>query len=328
MTTTPEMGYLPIHLHTLLLDSVRSFDIYIRIKERMVLYHAGGDRFTADVRSQLIANGIEVLYISMGDRDAYDRYVEENLGIILTSPLLDTRQRAEIAHRSISNIARSLFENPRSQTIQRYKSAIGATMDFVMEEDEAVGTLIRLTSHDFTTYIHSVNVGIFAIGLAKALLGDDPAHNMQELASGFFLHDIGKCATPLEVLNKPGPLNEEEWKIMRRHPFEGYRLLKELDALTEEAKYIVMEHHERHDGSGYPRRLSGNQIHPYSKICLIADVFDALTATRPYKDSKTPFVALSIMKEEMRSEFDPDFFARFVLMFAEGKQQKRVSGQQ
>ncbi len=323
MALNPQSEYLPIHLQTLLVDSVRTFDIYLRLKGRMVLYHSGGDQFTVEVRSQLMANGIDVLYIGSGDRGAYNRYVEENLDSILSNPLLAPRERAEIAHRSITNIARTLFENPRSQTIQRYKSAIGATMDFVMREDEAVGTLIRLTEHDFTTYIHSVNVGIFAIGLAKALLGDDPTHNMHELASGFFLHDIGKCAIPLEVLNKPGPLNESEWNIMRRHPWEGYRILKEMDALTEEAKYIVMEHHERHDGNGYPRHLKGDQIHPYSKICCIADVFDALTSVRPYKDSKTPFLALNIMKEQMRNEFDPDFFARFVLMFAEGKQPKR-----
>jgi len=165
-------------------------------------------------------------------------------------------------------------------------------------------------------------VGVFAIGLAKALLGNDPSHNMNEMASGFFMHDIGKCSTPLTVLNKPGPLTPEEWNIMRRHPYEGFKLLSQLNALTPEAKVIVLEHHERHNGKGYPKGMQGDQIHTYSKICLIADVFDALTAGRPYKDSKTPFQALQIMKNEMSSEFDPHFFARFVMMFAEGKKQK------
>jgi HD-GYP domain-containing protein (c-di-GMP phosphodiesterase class II) len=83
-----------------------------------------------------------------------------------------------------------------------------------------------------------------------------------------------------------------------------------------------MEHHERHNGSGYPRGLRGAQIHTYSKICLIADVFDALTAERPYKASKTPFQALQIMKTEMVDEFDPGFFARFVLMFGDRKKSR------
>lgn len=319
MPSQSEITHFPVQLQTLLVNSIRTFDIYIKITGKMVLYHTKGDRFTAEVRDQLLANKIETIYILTEDRGEYDRYIEENLDAVLSNPEVAPHERAEMAHRSITNISRSLFENPRSQTIFRYKAAIGSTMDFIMREESAVGTLIRLTSHDFTTYIHSVNVGIFSIGLAKALLGDDPTHNMKELASGFFLHDIGKCAIPLEVLNKPGPLTEEEWKIMRRHPWEGYQLLEKLDALTPEAKVIVMEHHERHDGSGYPRRLMGNRIHVYSKICCIADVFDALTSTRPYKDTKSPFHALTIMKDQMRKDFDPDFFARFVLMFGEEK---------
>lgn len=314
--------YFPFHLEIIPVDSIRTFDIYIRVKEVMVLYHTGGDRFTAEVRRNLLANRIEIVYINKADRDLFEKFLADNLGSILSNPKLCAEDRAKLAYSSITNIARTLFETPRSHTIVRYKSAISATMDFVMHEEAALSNLIRLTSHDFTTYIHSVNVGVFAIGLAKALLSHDPSHNMNELASGFFLHDIGKCATPLEVLNKPGPLTETEWEIMRRHPIEGYKLLDRLNALTEESKVIVMQHHERHNGKGYPLGLRGDQIHTYSKICLIADVFDALTAVRPYKDSKTPFQALQIMKTEMREEFDPDFFARFVLMFGQGKKPK------
>jgi HD-GYP domain-containing protein (c-di-GMP phosphodiesterase class II) len=322
MLQQPGEYYFPVHLEVIPLDSIRTFDIFIRVKNSMVLYHKGGERFTAEVRDNLLANHIEVLYIRKSEREVFEHFLADNLRTILSNPHLSAEDRAKLAYTSITNIARTLFDTPRSHSIVLYKSAIAATMDFVMREETAMNNLIRLTSHDFTTYIHSVNVGVFSIGLAKALLAHDPAHNMNELASGFFLHDIGKCSTPLNVLNKPGPLNEEEWKIMRRHPYEGYKLLDQLNALTKESKVIVMQHHERHNGKGYPRGLRGNQIHTYSKICLIADVFDALTAVRPYKDSKTPFQALQIMKYEMRSEFDPDFFSQFVLMFGDGFRQK------
>lgn len=317
-----EDQYFPIHLQTILVDSIRTFDIYIRVKGKMLLYHSGSDRFTPKVRDNLLANRIEVLYILKSGRAAYNRYIEENLSPILNNQLLSIGEKSSIAHSSITSIAQTLFNNPRAQTIVRYKSAISSVMDFILREKGAINNLIRLTSHDFTTYIHSVNVGIFAIGLAQALLAEDPSHNMHELASGFFLHDIGKCATPLTVLTKPGPLSEEEWIIMRRHPFEGYKLLEKLNELTKESRVIVMEHHERHDGRGYPRKLRGDRIHIYSKICCIADVFDALTSVRPYKARKTPFQALQIMKDEMRSEFDPHFFERFVLLFGEGKYKK------
>lgn len=324
MTQFPDNEYFPAHIEILPIDSIRSFDVFIRIKGNMVLYHSGGDRFTAEVRDNLLMNHIDVLYIRKSDQTVYEQFLENNLGTILTNPLLSVSDRSHIAYTSITNIAKTLFDNPRSQTITRYKSAISTTLNFIMTDDAALSSLIRLTSHDFTTYIHSVNVGIFATGLAKALLADNPRHDMSELASGFFLHDIGKCSIPPELLNKPGPLSEEEWKIIRRHPFDGYKLLEKLDALTEESKFIVMEHHERHDGSGYPRGLCGDQINLYSKICIIADVFDALTAVRPYKDSKTPFLSLQIMKNEMRHEFDPNIFSRFVLMFGENSQEKSI----
>jgi HD-GYP domain-containing protein (c-di-GMP phosphodiesterase class II) len=330
MTPIPESQaddkYFPINLQTLLLDSIRSFDIYIPMKGRKVLYHSGGDRFTVEVRNNLLANRITSLYIPKTDQEAYNRYIEENLKAILGNPALATNEKAEIAHNSITSLSKSLFENPRAQTITRYKSAISATMNFVMKDDTAITNLILLTSHDFCTYIHSVNVGIFATGLAKALLADDPSHNMNEIACGFFLHDIGKCYTPLDVLNKKGPLTEEEWMVIRRHPSDGYELLQKMDNLTEESRIIVMEHHERNDGRGYPRRLRGDQIHDYSKICCIADVFDALTAVRPYKGSKSLFQALKIMKEEMRHEFDPRFFEEFVLLFSGEKSREILTG--
>jgi len=317
-----EPEFFPVYLQTILVDSLRAFDIYIPLKGKMVLYHAGGERFNAQVKDNLLRNKIDILYLPKTDLEAYNRYLEENLEAILKNPALSPSAKAEVAHASMSNTARVFFENPRSQTITRYKSTVNATMNFVMKDGSAIPNLIRLTSHDFTTYIHSVNVGIFATGLAKALLATDSSHDMRELAVGFFLHDIGKCATPLNVLNKPGPLDDEEWNVMRRHPFEGFQLLEKLNAATKESRVIVMEHHERHDGKGYPRRLKGDQIHIYSKICCIADVFDALTSVRPYKESKTPFQALQIMKDQMRSEFDPVFFERFVLLFSEGPYSK------
>ena len=152
--------------------------------------------------------------------------------------------------------------------------------------------LIRLTSYDFTTFTHSVNVGIFAIGLAKVLFADNPEHDMKEIASGFFLHDIGKCAIPLSILTKPGPLSDSEWRIMKNHPQKGYEILKKFNKLTPEAKVIVLEHHERYNGRGYPMGVKGDKVHIYSKICCIADVFDALTAKRPYKAPLSSFEAM------------------------------------
>jgi len=310
--------YLPVYLRTLLVDTISSFNIYIKVKQdKMVLYHSGGDKFTQEVRDNLLDNKVTIVYIRREDQQDYIDYLEKNLSGILADEELDCEKKAEISHLSVSSIAKEFFNHPAAQTVKRYKNTIYSMMDFIMKEKDAVTNLIRLTSYDFTTYVHSVNVGVFAIGLAKSLLAGDPTHDMKELASGFFLHDIGKCKIPLEILNKRGMLTKDEWEVMRRHPELGYELLEEFDALTKEAKIIVLQHHERQNGNGYPRGLKGNKIHIYSKICSIADVFEALTSKRPYKRRLSAFEALKMMRNEMREDFDPHFFSKFVLLFSE-----------
>ncbi|MFC1512341.1 HD-GYP domain-containing protein, partial [Candidatus Latescibacterota bacterium] len=131
----------------------------------------------------------------------------------------------------------------------------------------------------------------------------------------FFLHDIGKSLIPIRILNKKGTLSSIEWEIIKEHPDKGYRLLEKFGTISEEIEIIVLQHHERHDGNGYPRGLKGEQIHIYAKICMIADVFDALTSYRPYKEKYSTFDALKIMKNEMYKNFNPEFFEKFAKLF-------------
>lgn len=151
--------------------------------------------------------------------------------------------------------------------------------------------------------------------LAKALLGDSDGHDMHELGAGFFLHEPGKIKVDPAIINIPARLSEDEMRRMRIHPYQGYKILKEAEAMSEECRIIVMEHHERYDGSGYPKRLGGDQIHIYGRICGIADVFDALTAERSYKQAMKPFDALSLMRDKMPNHFDRKLFTSFVTLF-------------
>jgi HD-GYP domain-containing protein (c-di-GMP phosphodiesterase class II) len=138
---------------------------------------------------------------------------------------------------------------------------------------------------------------------------------MQALGAGFFLHDLGKVRISQAIIMKPGKLTTNEMKEMRRHPSLGYKLLQETNQLTEESKTIVLQHHERIDGTGYPRRLRGENIHIYGRMCSIADVYDALTSDRPYRQKLSPFTALKIMQEEMSHHFQKDLFEKFILLF-------------
>jgi len=152
--------------------------------------------------------------------------------------------------------------------------------------------------------------------LAKELFKKSDAHDMHELGAAFFLHDIGKVRVDPAITKKPGKLTEQEMIQMRTHAAVGYDILSEAKNITEECKIIVTQHHEREDGTGYPLGLKGGEIHTYGRICCIADVFDALTAERTYKQRLNTFYALKLMKKKMLNHFQREMFEKFVLLFA------------
>jgi HD-GYP domain-containing protein (c-di-GMP phosphodiesterase class II) len=125
------------------------------------------------------------------------------------------------------------------------------------------------------------------------------------------LHDLGKVAMPMDVLNKPGKLTDAEFDIMKTHPTEGFKMLKASPNVDPVALDVVLHHHEKIDGSGYPERFKGDQISLYSKMGAVCDVYDAITSNRPYKSGWDPAESLRKMAE-WTGHFDPKVFQAFV----------------
>jgi len=244
-----------------------------------------------------------------------EKLMTEELRQIIRNDALPPRKKAEAVYKQSIKILDNVFESPKAEVIKESKQAIAEVADLILHDEDTGQNLLRLTSHDFYTYTHSVNVGILSIYLAKRLYSSDKHHDLRELGAGFFLHDLGKVRVAPEILNKPARLTELEMKRMRIHPYQGFKILEETGTLSEECRVICMQHHEREDGNGYPRRLKGDEIHDYARICCIADVFDALTAERSYKRSLSPFDALTVMGEEMLGFFHKEIFENFVLLF-------------
>lgn len=237
----------------------------------------------------------------------------------LKEAIHDQRMSAENKSRAVYRhsvqMMQRLLEAPTAENIRTAKSAIHSVTDLILTDDQTAQNLLRITLHDFYTYTHSVNVGVTSLMLAKALFGSSDAHDLHELGAGFFLHDLGKIKVDPAIINKPARLTEDEMRRMRIHPYQGYKLLRDADALSEECRIVVMEHHELMDGNGYPKRIGGDQIHLYGRICCIADVFDALTAERSYKKAMTPFDALTLMRDKMPNHFDRQLFSTFVMLY-------------
>ena len=228
---------------------------------------------------------------------------------------LDSENKARLTYKASVDMMEHLLAFPNESNIREGKEAIYRIADMAMQEPDTANHMLYLTAHDYQTYSHSVNVGFYATVLAKELYRNTDAHNIRELAAGFFLHDIGKTAIEPEVLNKTGKLQDIEWQHIKTHPYMGYKILQDAKALKEESRIIVLQHHENYDGTGYPNRLKARDIHEYARICSIADVFDALTTDRVYKKAIGAFDALRLMKNEMLLNFDAEIFKVFVQLF-------------
>lgn len=224
-----------------------------------------------------------------------------------------TKAKAVYSH-SIRMMANVLKE-PSVENILSGKKMVYKIVDHILTDDDIAACMSLITSHDHYTYTHSVNVGMLSVLLAKSVFKDNPDHDMQELGAGFFFHDLGKCDLPPYLNNKPGKLTIEEWNLMQEHPAFGHKILKRTGHLTRECKVIVLQHHERDDGAGYPHALSKYRIHTYARICALADVYDGLTSMRAHKKYLPPFEALKIMKREIIGDLNRDLFEKFVLLF-------------
>ena len=278
-------------------DTIQPFDVYYRSATgEMLPYCVSGEQVTQDILDKIHECKIDYLYINRKDRNEFRQYVEMNLQSILADQAIATPQRAKAAYQSIVHVAEQLFKQPTGEVFERYRTTVLATLDFVVRDNFALQHLIGMTTLDFSIYNHSINVGIFSIGLAKELIGDKKDYNLREVVTGFFLHDIGKCRVPRDILYKRGPLSRAEWKCVQGHVDEGLKILDDHGLLLPETEIVVSQHHERHDGSGYPRNLKTREIHVFARICSIADMFDGLTSYRPFRKEHSSFEALRIMK--------------------------------
>ena len=182
--------------------------------------------------------------------------------------------------------------------------------DLVAAEETYLGPrvralLVRLADRDTSTEEHTRRVALLAARVAEELRL--PAAARRDLAVGGLLHDIGKLSVPLEILNKPGPLDDDEFAEIRRHPDAGRRLLEELGGFPEAVRMLVSDHHERLDGSGYPRGLTAADQPVETRILAACDVYDALVSDRVYRAAWTPEQALALLHEE--PAYDPSVVA-------------------
>ncbi|NDY55668.1 HD-GYP domain-containing protein [Desulfovibrio sulfodismutans] len=194
--------------------------------------------------------------------------------------------------------------------IERSEAFVSDVISSVARNREALTGLCKLRFYDEYSYTHSINVTVLATAFGQFLgLPEDELH---PLGLAALFHDIGKANIPREVLNKPGRLDDREFQVIKRHPLESYVILKGMGALASKVLSAIVEHHEKYDGSGYPRGIGGEEVSMFARIISLADVYDALTSERVYKKGMPPSQALGVMYGMREKDFHPTMVERFI----------------
>jgi putative nucleotidyltransferase with HDIG domain len=197
------------------------------------------------------------------------------------------------------DLARSVQSRPLSGDLH--------ASELVLAEEAFLGSHVRaltlsLAQRDDYTEQHTRRVALRAVQVGEAL-GLSPGH-LRALATGGLIHDIGKLAVPDSILKKPGPLEDDEYAVIKRHPDQGAKLLEEIGGFSAAVRRLVRDHHERLDGKGYPNGLRADQIDLDTRILTVCDVYDALMSPRVYRPAWTHAAAMGLLRSDTGTAFD------------------------
>lgn len=221
--------------------------------------------------------------------------------------------QARLIHKEANTIVHATLQDCRlgkQVELEKLEPIVSAVTESIFRNPDAIVSLLRIKQADKYTFQHSVAVGTLLISFCRSLEMDRAI--IEQAGIGGLLHDIGKMQVPIDILNKPGKLNEHEFNIMKKHVGYGCLLLENTTGISPIALGVAAEHHERCDGSGYPRGLKGDEISRYGQMASIVDVYDALTSTRVYHLGSEPTEVLKKLLEWSDHHFNMHLVHHFI----------------
>jgi len=310
-----QAGYLPVPLQSVPPESLAKLRLYINNGKEYSLYRRTGVKFGIKDYNRLIKTGVKFVYVSVRDHKAYYQTIENSLKTIISDPKTKLEKKSEILYSTSIELANQILEKPPAKEhVDRTTHIIQATVKLIMQDEQSFSQLYAISDHDFYTATHMVNVCSLALAFARKI-GLSDKKILHNLGTGAMLHDIGKVFVSSEVLNTEEKLTDEQFAFIKSHVERGYDHLTTVTELSYETLAFITEHHERMDGSGYPRGLKKEQISIMGRIAGIVDTFEAMTSVRPYR-SKTFSVeeVLQYLEEQSRDKYDHDLVVKFVNM--------------
>ena len=272
-------------------------------RNEMVLFCRSGMAIT-DEHLKILQRANKTFYITSSEMDNYLDYTFNSIENIIKKNDVKVEEKAQILHAVSRKIVSDLIKDPRSgKAVERSKVFIKSTIDLIITAPEVSSLMLQIKEEENYLFSHCINTCIFSLMIAKQIFHENKKE-LFKIGMGSILLDSGMTQIDKNIFSKSEPLTPEEKNDVIRHPDLGARIAEEHN-LGEEITSMIRHHHERLDGSGYPGGLKGNEIDLYSRIASVADVYNALTSMRSYRNAYPHLSAVKIMVEH-RCKFDKE----------------------
>lgn len=289
-------------------------DLYLYYQGQYLLFRPKAFQWKDEDTQKLEGFGVKHLYIQCESESAHHQFLESNLTRIMREPRIPVAQKSKILYEASATMLESIYKNPDSpEALRRSIKIVENSIDFLSKRENFI-ELMKLATSDFSEYTHAVHTATYATTLTREM-GLKTYDQLSAVGIGSLLHDIGKVRIAPDLLGKKDLLSADERKEIEKHPLYGYEIVRKNGSLPELSEKIILMHHERPNGKGYPYRLSGDFL-VLAKIVGICDCFDSLTSNRIYQEAKSPLNALKLMQSDLQDEYDQNILTSFIRMLA------------
>lgn len=289
-------------------------DLYLYYQGQHILCKTKGVRWSAEDEERVVNFGADTFFVKFSSPEEHSQFLDEKLKSLLERPNVSLERKASVLYDVSDPILSKVYSASRDTENMKVAGNYVKNCIKYLNEKGSLTELVQLANKNLTEHTHALHVSTYSIALAKRV-GAQSYEDIFALGMGALLHDIGKSKIDSKILKKAGDLDDKEWAIIRMHPEYGAEILDGRPEVPKLARRIVLEHHERVNGKGYPKGIKG--IHQFSKIVGIADCFNALTSATEYSQAKTPYDALKYMIQHMSLEYDKNLLGAFIEMLSD-----------
>jgi len=317
--------YSPIVLDSVNHDDFPQVDLFVKNENKYTLYNSAETKLTDEDIERLRENGTEFVYISSANSELVQAYIEKKFTSIQSINSLSQLSKNLIGSQIIINCINDVYKNP-TMAVAFHKCRIILRQINLHFKDRAeiIGFFNKL-ERNFEKYLitHSAQVTILSMYVYEKLFSAGK-NELVEIGVGAMLHDIGMLNIADNIMGKTDVLTESEYHRVKLHPKFGSTILQNVGLNDQIPLDVTLNHHERHDGSGYPRGLNGSRIPRHAMLVSICDIYCALTMNRPYKRASSSQEALETLKSEKRL-FDPEILGGFLAVMSNTSPPEKVA---